>query len=507
MPIQAHKSISWIILFIFAFCTYLPLISGYNIIFDETYSLLLTNQPWKEMFVSIIQEDGHPPLYYILLKGWMDLFASSYQDTFTARFLNIFFIFGTALLGASPIRKLLGDKIGFYFSILILFSPFSFYLVKEIRMYGLGMFCLMGSFVYAHIVLSKGSFKNWGVLFLFTLAGLYTHYIVAFSMGLIFLYLGIRLLLQKNVHQIKWFILSSVFLAILYIPWLPAYLTQYSLIKDSWYPNSVFFWQTFQNLFYGQIVYKTIEPYQGLSIFYTLYVWAILLIFILDKEKNNEKKQNYFIWGLLFLPIGFLTYAIFISIFIRPMLDWRYTVIFLPFFSVAAIIILMRFKPVFTRFFFILFTLNSLGYYLVFLNYFSDMERPKFIKSIEETLPQDAVVMFNIPSIHLFMNYYFPNIKYATFKTYDFPILLRHQWTDNDFSKKTDLLRTAYENDKLFYFTTESPKSTQEPMIYTDSFSFWEYRIYKADVDNLTDLLKKAFWYKQVKSEQATSKK
>jgi mannosyltransferase len=42
--------------------------------FDEAYSIFLAKQPVAEL-IRLTSIDGHPPLYYLLLKGWAAMFG------------------------------------------------------------------------------------------------------------------------------------------------------------------------------------------------------------------------------------------------------------------------------------------------------------------------------------------------------------------------------------------------------------------------------------------------
>src|SRR5258708_21834916 len=72
---------------------------------DEAFSALLIKYPWKEMFYRI-GLDVHPPLYYVLLRFWADVFGHS---LFSLRGFSLFFgvatVYATYLFVKAAFKK------------------------------------------------------------------------------------------------------------------------------------------------------------------------------------------------------------------------------------------------------------------------------------------------------------------------------------------------------------------------------------------------------------------
>ena len=101
---------------------------------DETFSVWLANQNLPDMLGWVAALDGHPPLYYLLLHGWI---AHQGDAPYTARLLSV--LFGTLTI---PIMYLAGKRIagvmmGLAAAVLLAFSPFNIYYAQEARMYTL----------------------------------------------------------------------------------------------------------------------------------------------------------------------------------------------------------------------------------------------------------------------------------------------------------------------------------------------------------------------------------
>ncbi len=101
---------------------------------DETFSVWVVNHSVGDMLQWIVKIDQHPPLYYLLLHGWVALRGDAPYDV---RLLSA--LFGA---GAIPIVYLIGKRmsgavVGLAAAVLLALSPFNIYYAQEARMYTL----------------------------------------------------------------------------------------------------------------------------------------------------------------------------------------------------------------------------------------------------------------------------------------------------------------------------------------------------------------------------------
>ena len=101
---------------------------------DETFSVWLANHSVAEMLQWIVKIDQHPPLYYLLLNGWIALRGDTPYDV---RLLSV--LFGT---GTIPVIYLIGKRMsgavmGLAAAVLLALSPFNIGYAQETRMYTL----------------------------------------------------------------------------------------------------------------------------------------------------------------------------------------------------------------------------------------------------------------------------------------------------------------------------------------------------------------------------------
>jgi len=126
-------------------------------------------------------QPGHPPLYYLLLKGWTALFGTS--ET-TVRLLSA--ISGTAAVGATYalFRALHGRAAGFGASLLLALSFHHIVFSQEARNYALFGFLAVLSTHMLWRALAEGGRKRWAIYVVCALLMAYTHhqaYVVLFG--------------------------------------------------------------------------------------------------------------------------------------------------------------------------------------------------------------------------------------------------------------------------------------------------------------------------------------
>ena len=116
--------------------------------FDEGYSVLYAKQPLSEI---VKVNDVHPPVYYVVLHGWISVFGDSNQ---AIRSLSVIFAIGCFLLLYFIWRKLFSEKSFTIFGILFVLSTSIIYYGTEVRMYIFGLFFCLLSF-YSLLMFEK----------------------------------------------------------------------------------------------------------------------------------------------------------------------------------------------------------------------------------------------------------------------------------------------------------------------------------------------------------------
>ena len=212
-----------IILFIGLFLRIYDL-DGESMWFDEGNSVHLARLSPLE----IILEPGshvHPPLYFITLHYWINLFG---EVQFSMRFLSVIFGF-LALVLMYRLGAFIFDRTTGILSTLILaLSTFHIHHSQEVRMYTIvTFFILLSMYFFLKLLKEKKYINSFGYI-LSTAVLLYTHYSSFLIILIQTIYLISFLISSKENHilNIKRWIMFQVILLLLYLPWLWVFVFQ-----------------------------------------------------------------------------------------------------------------------------------------------------------------------------------------------------------------------------------------------------------------------------------------
>lgn len=173
----------------------------------------------RNTFGGIIREtalDVHPPLYYLLLWVFSQIFGT---DFFVLKFFSVLFAIGTMFLGIVYVRKDWGWKSAFTFLMVVGLGPqFLFYSVN-IRMYSMELFFVLWCAFLAYRILKEERETDWILFVLSALGGVYTHYFAAVPLTFIYGYLLVGILLMKQ-KRISRFLVACIATIALYLPWI-----------------------------------------------------------------------------------------------------------------------------------------------------------------------------------------------------------------------------------------------------------------------------------------------
>ncbi len=101
---------------------------------DETFSVWLAGHSLPELLDWLVTIDQHPPLYYLLLHGWMARFG---DWPYAVRLLSA--LFGTATIPLLYLtgKRLSNSMLGLSAAMLLALSPYHIFYSQETRMYTL----------------------------------------------------------------------------------------------------------------------------------------------------------------------------------------------------------------------------------------------------------------------------------------------------------------------------------------------------------------------------------
>ncbi len=188
---------------------------------DEGSTIHLATARLERLGERLPRSIAHPPLYYYLLHLWILLVGKS---EFAVRYLSL--IFGTLLV---PLvyrfgSRLVGGRTALIAASMAALAPVQVYYSQETRMYALAAcLALLGFYLFVRLLEEGASRIVWAIYIFVTALSLYLHYysfLLLAAENLLFLFTLLHRK-EKRSFLASW-LLSQLFLALLFLPWAKA---------------------------------------------------------------------------------------------------------------------------------------------------------------------------------------------------------------------------------------------------------------------------------------------
>ncbi len=297
-----NKSVPYVVFLILTLLS-VTLIFNDNIWFDESYTLSLIQHNYSEI-VEILKSDMHPPLYFLSLRIFCDIFGYSIGGT---KVFSVLGYMATLLLGCTVYKKRFGNYISVLYMLIIGAFPMTLYFAVQQRSYSWCIFWVSFCFIEALLfVENKGKYH--AILFAVSaLFAAYNHIYALLAVGIIYGFVNIYIF-AKNRSLLFYTMLADFIVILGYFPWLMVLLNQ---VKEA----SGNFWLTELDML--SIVFFVISTMAGI----------IMLI-----QKRNRTLPV--IFGIIvFWTLQMIALAV--SILIRPLYIAKYGAVVLSAFSIA----------------------------------------------------------------------------------------------------------------------------------------------------------------------------
>ncbi len=203
---------------------------------DEALSVDIARLPFSDM-IEALRHDGHPPLYYLLLHGWMSLFGEgdiavrSLSGVFTVAALPLFWIAG---------KRFGGSRGAWLTMAVVAVSPYALRYATETRMYSLVMLLVLAGWLLLDDVLRRPNLVRLGGLAVIVGLLLWTHYWSMWLLAVVGTALIVRLVHARragrtdDAQMARNAILAMVVGGLLFFPWLPNLLYQGAHTGTPW---------------------------------------------------------------------------------------------------------------------------------------------------------------------------------------------------------------------------------------------------------------------------------
>jgi len=188
---------------------------------DEGSSLLLARYSLAGIWEHAAF-DVHPPLYFMLLHGWIGLFG---EGILPIRLLSALAGIATVGLGVCLVDRLATRRAAIIAGVLLALLPTAVRYSQEVRMYSLLGLLLIGATLALICWVKRPQRQRHLVIYaLLMSAALYTHYFAVLAALSHWLYLGLIRLLPgyrlRHIQRKDWW-LANLAIVVLYLPWLP----------------------------------------------------------------------------------------------------------------------------------------------------------------------------------------------------------------------------------------------------------------------------------------------
>ncbi|HEX2974187.1 MAG TPA: glycosyltransferase family 39 protein, partial [Tepidisphaeraceae bacterium] len=195
-------------------------ISYHSFWYDEAVTAELIQASYADLYRGTARDNGNPPFYWLLAKGWASFFGDSETAMRTLpAFCGILTVPLIALLG----RRLISSAAGLLAAVLLAISPLAIELSNEARAYALQELLTVASTLLLLRWLDHRRALDWVLYAISIFLACFTHYYtfvlpLAHAAGLVATGTSRRILLA--------WLGAMVLAAALWLPWLPAFIVQ-----------------------------------------------------------------------------------------------------------------------------------------------------------------------------------------------------------------------------------------------------------------------------------------
>ncbi len=200
---------------------------------DEALSVNIARLPFSQMFEAL-RHDGHPPLYYIMLHGWMNLFG---DGDLAVRAMS-----GVISAATLPVAWFAGHRyggraVGLFTIALLASSPFALRYATETRMYALITFLALVGWLALQRALERKTFMRCAMVGVCAGLLLLTHYWTFYFLAALMVTLAWGAWRGRLSGDRRGALMIMVSIAgggLLFLPWLPSFLEQVSNTGTPW---------------------------------------------------------------------------------------------------------------------------------------------------------------------------------------------------------------------------------------------------------------------------------
>jgi hypothetical protein len=196
---------------------------------DEALTVNIAHLPLSRI-PDALRHDGSPPLYYLLLHGWITLFGAS---DVAVRALSATFAVATLPLIWLAGLRLGGRRVAIAAVVLLAASPFASRFATEARMYSLLGFLALAGYLFLQHFMERRSLGAAAGLAVSTGLLLLTHYWAIYLVAAVSLMLIVRAWRRRDWKELAPLAAMAAG-TLLFVPWLPGFAYQLKHTGTPW---------------------------------------------------------------------------------------------------------------------------------------------------------------------------------------------------------------------------------------------------------------------------------
>ena len=306
---------------------------------------VLTFEIIGKSYLNLIQQtagDVHPPLYYLIIKSFVDLaYVLNLNVIIVGKIISVFPVIFLIIISFFKIRKQHEWLTGGIFSLAITSMPLLMLYATEIRMYSWALFFVTLTYIYTKDLFDNPNKKNWIKLIIVGQLAAYTHYFAGLAVVVIYLLILIYFYKEKNKNQMQKWIKAVIINIIIYMPWLIVLINQLLKVNSGYWIEPITVTSIINYIYFIFSPYSLYLP--SWDIFGTIMMlsYFTLIFYNLKTKKTNE--TIYALMGFLVLGVT-ISIGIIVSLISQPIFMERYILPMLGCFWLCFSILLTQIK-------------------------------------------------------------------------------------------------------------------------------------------------------------------
>ncbi len=187
-------------------------INRFSVWIDESATLELVGPNGYGQILARVQYDSHPPLWYLVLKPWLQVFGT---NIIAARSQSAVFMLAAFGVWYHFVRTRFSRPLALLVLALMVTNPMLLHYAVEGRMYAFAVLLT----AFSCVLLTSTWKRRWIAYWLCALVMLYTHYFLSFVVAAEFVFLLLRR--REMARSVRWILIYGASIVAVFAPWLP----------------------------------------------------------------------------------------------------------------------------------------------------------------------------------------------------------------------------------------------------------------------------------------------